>query len=251
MNLWVTVPFFNEKKTLPALFQRLDEMSGSFNVMFCDNASTDNSKSILLSLINTSKTPNKYHIITEPLKGTGAAADTAIKEAIKLGGTHILRTDADCLPEFNWVEYASEQFRASPVEFIAGKIIARTDDTPLTKWQEKVFNTLPRVAAFYGKYRPLNKGKQFKGPYVMTAGCNLAITSELYLLSGGFPRTKIEDTHEDHVLVNRVREKTSQYCYDSKLIVAVSARRISEWGIVNSLKWYANHSYKPLVVDIR
>ena len=85
----------------------------------------------------------------------------------------------------------------------------------------------------------------------MTAGCNLAIESDLYLECGGFPRTKIEDVHEDHVLINRVRVITSDYKYLKSMHVEVSARRIDKWGIINTLKWYANHSYKPEVIDIR
>ncbi len=79
----------------------------------------------------------------------------------------------------------------------------------------------------------------------------MAIEAELYEQSGGFPRTKIEEVHEDHILINRVRTLTNKYGYYKDVLVKVSARRIAEWGVVNTLKWYANHSYCPEHVDIR
>lgn len=251
INLWVTIPVFNEIKSLPKTLARLHEISStdSFNVVFCNNASTDGSKQLIETFI--SENSLRWLVVEEMEKGTGAAADTAIKSAIQAGATHIARTDADCLPAYNWIQVIKENFENTTLRMIAGRITARMDDTNITIHDARKFNLVVPVAAWFGKIRPLNKGRQFKGSYMMTAGCNLAIESSLYLESGGFPRTKIEDVHEDHVLINRVRVITSDYKYLKAMHVEVSARRIDKWGIINTLKWYANHSYKPEVIDIR
>lgn len=251
INLWVVIPVFNEVKALPATLMRLYEMSraSTFNVVLCDNNSTDASKEVIENFIQRHSL--NWIVVTETEKGTGAAADTAIRAAITEGATHIARTDADCLPAYNWIQVITNQFESTSLRMIAGRITARMDDTNITVKDAKKFNLVVPVAAWFGKIRPLNKGKQFKGSYMMTAGCNLAIESSLYLESGGFPRTKIEDVHEDHVLINRVRVITSDYKYLRSMHVEVSARRIDKWGIINTLKWYANHSYKPEVIDIR
>ena len=85
----------------------------------------------------------------------------------------------------------------------------------------------------------------------MTAGCNVAITADLYLKCGGFPRTKIEDVHEDRVLINNVRRHTDKFKASKDVVVYTSTRRVREWGLWNTLMWYADHKYKPEVVDIR
>lgn len=251
MNLWVVVPVFNERKVLLSLLDRLKKIHQfeEFNVVFCDNNSTDTSRSFIETYAIEYELP--WTIIEESEKGTGAAADTAIRAAIALGATHVARTDADCLPDLDWVTKIKQVFTTTDLLLVAGSITARTDDTSITEGQAQLFNRLVPLAAWFGKWRPLNRGKHFKGPYVMTAGCNLAIEANLYLECGGFPRTSIEDVHEDHVLMNAVRTVTSKYKYVPKVHVQVSARRIATWGVVNTLKWYANHSYKPEVVDIR
>lgn len=251
IDLWVTIPVFNEIKSLPRTLDRLYDLSKTsvFNVILCDNGSTDGSRELMEQYIKGKSL--EWVVIQEKEKGTGAAADTAIRSAIERGATHIARTDADCLPSPRWVEIIKEQFQTTDLRMLAGRITARMDDTNITKQDAQKFNLVVPVAAWFGKIRPLNKGKQFKGSYMMTAGCNLAIESKLYLECGGFPRTKIEDVHEDHVLINRVRVVTSSYKYLKSMHVEVSARRIDKWGIINTLKWYANHSYRPEVIDIR
>jgi glycosyltransferase involved in cell wall biosynthesis len=252
MNLWVAVPFLDEEKLIAGLLHRLLAMAETgedFQAVFCDNGSTDSTVDIINQFAVEYSLP--WVVIHEGQKGTGAAADTAIRYAIEHGATHVARTDADCLPAEDWLTQIRETFMNTGTRYIAGKIQARTDDTKVTRFQEKVFNGLVPLAALFGKVRPLNKGDQYKGPYVMTAGCNVAIESTLYINSGGFPRTKIEEVHEDHVLINRVRETTDKYGYYPNVLVKMSARRITEWGIVNTLRWYANHSYCPPNVDIR
>jgi glycosyltransferase involved in cell wall biosynthesis len=251
MNLWIAIPVFNEEKSLPGLLNRLHELSrqDKFQVAFCDNGSTDDSPNIITHFIYQHSLD--WHIVTESQKGTGAAADTAIRFAISKGATHVARTDADCLPDYTWVKTIKHHFTSSSLRMIAGRITARLDDTNISQKKAKLFDSLVPLAASFGKIRPLNQGKEFHGPYVMTAGCNVAIEAKLYEECGGFPRTKIEDVHEDHMLINAVRRVTGEYAYLKDVHVAVSARRIAEWGIINTLKWYANHSYKPEVVDIR
>nr|BFE50986.1 hypothetical protein GCM10017745_44130 [Saccharothrix mutabilis subsp. capreolus] len=85
----------------------------------------------------------------------------------------------------------------------------------------------------------------------MTAGCNMAITAELYALAGGFPRSRIEDLHEDRALVNAVRLHTRAYGPRRDVVVHGSSRRAQAWGLRKTLAWYADHRYRPDVVDIR
>jgi len=250
MRLFIIVPAFNEskgiKKTLDS-FLRLDDQD--FDVVFCDNNSTDNTRKIIEDFI-------EYHnltwdVVTETQKGTGAASDTAARHAIGLGATHIARTDADCIPPRNWVSEIKKIFSTSKIEFIAGDIKPRTDDLKISPAKNFLLTKVVPLAAWFGTVRPSNKGPEYKGPYVMTAGCNMAISADLYEKVGGFTRTKIEDAHEDRAIINAVRKETANYGYFKDVIIYCSARRIEEWGIIRTLGWYANHYYRPEKVDIR
>ncbi len=86
---------------------------------------------------------------------------------------------------------------------------------------------------------------------MMAAGCNVAITAELYLAAGGFPRTRIEDVHEDRALVNAVRMLTGEYARRRDVVVRGSSRRVQAWGLRRTQLWYKDHAYRPEVVDIR
>ncbi|NLF04825.1 MAG: glycosyltransferase family 2 protein, partial [Actinomycetales bacterium] len=48
-----------------------------------------------------------------------------------------------------------------------------------------------------------------------------------------------------------VRRLTTAYGAHRDVVVAASARRAHAWGLVRTLGWYADHRYRPEVVDIR
>jgi hypothetical protein len=85
----------------------------------------------------------------------------------------------------------------------------------------------------------------------MVAGNNLAITAELYLRCGGFPRTAIEQAHEDRELSERVRTLTRRAAVRHDVVVYNSVRRARAYGYLNTLLWYWAHKYTPAVVDVR
>ena len=85
----------------------------------------------------------------------------------------------------------------------------------------------------------------------MAAGNNLAITAELYEKSGGFPRSAIEDAHEDRILSETVRTLTARAAVRREIVVYNSVRRVRAYGYINTLRWYRNHGYRDGVVDVR
>jgi hypothetical protein len=114
-----------------------------------------------------------------------------------------------------------------------------------------LFRFATTVAMLFGLVRPSNYKRGMRGPYIMTSGNNLAIRATDYLKVGGFPRTRIEDIHEDRALVNAVRSQALKVKRYRKMRVAVSARRVKHWGLMASIRWYRNHYRPSQNVDIR
>lgn len=85
----------------------------------------------------------------------------------------------------------------------------------------------------------------------MSPGCNLGVSARVYLASGGFPRTAIEEVHEDRELVNRVRRVSGRVELHRDLVVHASVRRLRAYGLVGTLRWYLDHGHHPDVVDVR
>jgi hypothetical protein len=48
-----------------------------------------------------------------------------------------------------------------------------------------------------------------------------------------------------------VRPLTSRYGHRRDVVVRCSSRRVRAWGLVRTLGWYADHRYRPDLVDIR
>ncbi|MGW5643381.1 glycosyltransferase [Saccharopolyspora sp. NPDC003752] len=246
-GLWVVVPAYNEAAGITATLEALDAQRDSdFNLVVVDNGSTDATADVAAHF---GRTRPWVHLVHEPEKGTGAAADTGMRFAVERGAVRLARTDADCVPAPDWTRRINAAF-ASGLRMVAGQLLPRTDEG-VPAWQRSLLVGAVEVASAFGKIRPGNRDPRYRGPYVMAPGCNMAITGELYLQAGGFPRTKIEDVHEDRALVNAVRLLTADYGVRRDVVVRGSVRRVRAWGLLKTLAWYADHRYRPELVDIR
>lgn len=231
--------------TLDALLRQSDR---DFMLVLVDNASTDGSADVARRFAERPDVPRTI-LVREMQKGTGAAADTGFRVAIAAGATHIARTDADCIPHQSWIERLRGAFERCGLEFVAGRILPRTDEGPLT-WRDRlVLPAMIFIAEQFGRLH--RRGPQFLYPYFMAAGNNLAISAELYERAGGFPRSAIETLHEDRALSETVRTLTTRAAVLRDAVVFNSVRRVRAYGYVNTLRWYRNHGYRPTVVDIR
>jgi glycosyltransferase involved in cell wall biosynthesis len=240
------VPFYNEAGGIAPTLDALEAQTDTdFDVVFVDNNSTDGTADIIAS-----RNRPRWRVVFEPLKGTGAAADTGMRAAIAAGAELLARTDADCLPRADWTASIRRSLEVQGLELVGGELVPRRDEgLPLRT------RALLRGAVFlaeaFGRVRKGNQDPEYKGPYMMAAGCNVGITSALYVAAGGFPRTAIEDLHEDRALVNAVRRVTGNYARKRDVVVYGSSRRVTAWGLKNTLLWYKDHEYRPEKVDIR
>ena len=248
-DLFVVVPYFNEERWLPATLEALAAQSDlDFCLVLVDNASTDRGPIVAEEFARTHPSPC-VSLIAEPQKGTGAASDTGFRHAIAHGARWIARTDADCLPDRDWVRNLRRALSEDGLEFVAGRIRPRHDE-PSAPWLDRL--ALPAMIWIAGAYvRIARRGPQYRYPCFLASGSNLAIAAGLYVRSGGFPRTRLEEAHEDRALAERVRVLTARAALRPEIVVLQSARRVRAYGYLNTLRWYRNHGYRPAAVDIR
>jgi len=245
----VVVPVYNESARLDETLEALAVQSDTdFLLVLVDNGSTDDSR-VRANAFRLRHPELSVELVDEPEKGTGAASDSGFRRAIALGACWIARTDADCLPDRHWVRNIKRAFCDRGLEFVAGKIKPRTDDIPLRISDRCLIPVVLCIAENFGKiYR---RGQRFQYPYILVAGNNLAISARLYIRAGGFPRTCIEDEHEDRVLAENVRMLTRRAAVCPDVIVYNSIRRARRYGYLRTLLWYWGHKYRPVVVDVR
>jgi glycosyltransferase involved in cell wall biosynthesis len=247
-EFFVVIPMYNEAQGLRATLQALaDQSDPAFTLVLVDNGSTDATVSAA-NATAASLPALRVHLIHEPQKGTGAAADTGFRYAISRGARWIARTDADCIPCRDWIQQLKQALVRQQLEFVAGRIHPR-DDEPHTPRDRVLMWIALWIAEHYGGL--FRFGRRFKYPYMMVPGANLGVSAALYIRSGGFPRTAIDDVHEDHVLSEAIRTMTDRAALLPRLIVHHSARRLRAYGYINTLRWYRNHGFRPSVVDVR
>lgn len=250
MTLAVVVPVFDEAAGIgPTLEALAAQHDADFDVVFVDNGSRDGSGD-LIRVFAADRGLSRWRVIDEPEKGTGAAADTGMRAAIAAGATLLARTDADCLPRADWTAAVRRALTTGGLRLVGGELVPRRDEG--VGWPTRMLlRGAVHLAEAFGRVRAGNRSPDYLGPYLMAAGCNVGITAELYLAAGGFPRTRIEDLHEDRALVNAVRRVTRAYARRSDVVVFGSSRRVRAWGLKNTLLWYKDHAYRPEHVDIR
>ncbi|MET0191651.1 MAG: glycosyltransferase [Pseudonocardia sediminis] len=248
-DLWVVVPAFDEAAgigaTLAALAAQTDR---GFALVVVDNASTDDTAGVVRRFADAHPSM-RVDVVHEPQRGTGAAADTGMRHAIAAGARWLARTDADCLPAPDWTARVRAAFGRGD-ELVGGRLRPRTDEG-VAWWRRTAMTGALELAAAFGRLRPGNRVPGARGGYVMAPGCNMAVTADLYLAAGGFPRTRIQDLHEDRALVNAARPLSAHVVSRRDVVVSASSRRVRAWGLVRTLGWYADHRYRPVHVDIR
>ena len=218
-----------------------------FSIILVDNASSDGSPNIARAFAARIDVPSTA-VVVEHQKGTGAAA-TRRSRGDRRGGDARGAHHADGDPDRDWIRNLKRAMYDEGLEFVAGKIRPREDEGTMTLADRFVLPGMIWLAENFGRIH--RRGPQFKYPYFMAAGNNLAITAELYVRSGGFPRTAIEHAHEDRVLSETARTLTTRAGVRRDVVVYKSVRRVRATGYIDTLRWYRNHGNRPDVVDIR
>ncbi|MCW2928179.1 MAG: AMP-dependent synthetase and ligase [Thermoleophilia bacterium] len=252
-DLWVVVPGYNEAAWIGGAIDGLAAQEGAapFTVLVVDNASTDDTAGA--ARVAAARHPDlDVRVLREDEKGTGAASDSGFRHAIARGATFVLRTDADCVPDPDWVATMRGALEHGPLDLVAGNLRQRTDDGMGSRLGPVLVPAVLALIRFIGRVRPNNNDNpDYRGPFVVTPGANLGIRAETYLACGGFPRTSIEEAHEDKEIVNRVRLVSDRIGFCRESMVRFSNRRVARNGLLRVLRWYFNHGGGGAEVDVR
>jgi len=239
--LWVVVPAYNEAARIGATLEALAAQTDTdFTLLVVDNGSTDTTREVVLAFHG----PFPTHLLVETEKGVGCAVDTGFRHAIAAGAVLLARTDADCLPAPGWVAAARTALESGGLA--CGRITARRDEHG--PFGRAFFRLLVALAASFGRLRPAHAGGEFKAPYRMHAGNNMAITAALYEACGGMPR---RPSPTDRTFLNRVRRTTPAIVHSRHMVVANSTRRLRAYGVLGTAKWYLDKGSGARTADPR
>jgi glycosyltransferase involved in cell wall biosynthesis len=246
----VIVPALDEERLLPGTLRALAAQTDrEFTLVVVDNGSTDRTAAIAEAF----EAPFDVRVIAEPEPGAGTAADTGFRYAIAHGAIWLARTDADCLPAPDWVATARAYLTGTApgtpagqpgADLVCGRSVPRRDERP-NFLERHGYPAAVRLAARYGRWRRAHRRPEFRTPYVLIHGHNLAITATLYVRCGGAPRERLSAGSEDVTLLNRARRHTDRIVRAEDLVVEASLRRLRAWGVRRTLLWHWDRRYRP------
>ena len=245
--VWVVVPCHDEADALPATLDALAAQRGpALTVLVVDNASTDGTAEVAADWATSAAADGRLPagtavaLLHEDQKGVGAAVDTGFRLAIDAGATHLLRTDADTLPDPSWAQTAVAALGAADAgpdgwDMVTGVSHARPDQDGLL-WRG-LFLAAFWAAAAFGVVRPAHRplSRTARHRYLMTAGHNMAVRPDAYLACGGMPR---QGSPTDRLFANRIRHTTSRIRRVPAMRVRTSTRRLRGYGLRGAARWY-------------
>ena len=171
----VIIPTFNSAKQLSDCLKSLETQTmdqGSYQVIVVDDGSTDDTRSIV------AKYSAKY--VYQANQGPAVARNHGVTEA---QGEIVLFTDADCMPQANWIEEMIKPLDDSQVVGVKGAY--KTD-------QKELMARLVQIE-YEDKYERMKKFKYID--FIDTYSA--AYRKDVYIKYGGFderyPKASVED----------------------------------------------------------
>ncbi|MFH0272481.1 glycosyltransferase [Vibrio jasicida] len=202
----VIVPVFNGQKYIETFFEAINKQnypSESFEVIFVNNNSNDNTYECLLKKINGHE---NYKVVNYKDR---ASSYSSRNYGVRFAKSHrILFTDIDCIPQPLWIRSIMEILSKENSCLISGGI--------------KLFfnNTLPNVYELFDERYFLNQNAYAKERTGATA--NLATTLDVFNSVGGF---KDVLSGGDRDFCRRVNEKENiKFHYAKDALVLHPAR---------------------------
>jgi glycosyltransferase involved in cell wall biosynthesis len=235
----IIVPAYNEEHLIRGTLASITRQVTDANLMVAivDNGSTDNTAEIVRDY------PGAI-LLEEPSKGTGTAANTGFNYAVAEHNPHIImRTDADTVPDSDWVEAARHYFKKkSDKQLISGFV------RPLKDEYYKLYDELALPAAYTAYRFGVSALKRTLWPLRVARGGNMAVRPHAFQEVGGFPVSSIAKGDDDIELTKNIYETFGFRALGNArdMQVRTSMRLMRHIGYHGLIQYYLNFTPKPI-----
>ena len=236
----IIIAFRNEAENLPRLLQSLSKLkypADLFEILFVDDASTDNSKEIIKDFIE--KIPTFHSKLLSNIRSTISPKKDAITNAIKQSKNEwIITTDADCEVPENWLGYYDAFITQNNAVFVAGPVSYATKRGFLYNFQQLDWASL--VGTTIGSFAQ-------KKP-MMCSGANLAYKKEVFNKVNGFQGNEHIASGDDVFLLQKMNQKyPGQVYFMNASNAIVITQPLSTWKDVfqQRIRWTKKTSNIP------
>lgn len=222
MKASVLIPALNEEKYIDQALERLSKQTfKDFETIVIDNGSIDGTALV------ASRFP--VCVLREDRRGTMWACEAGRRAA---KGEIIVRLDADCLPEPDWLERGVRHFEDRRVVAVSGSFDVY-DYTRFLSWSS-IF-----VSKYF--YPAVNSLLQAFHLGAILLGGNSFMRASSLDQAGGFD-TRFVFYGDDADVAKRI-SKLGKVAYDPRLTMRTSARRYKKEGIIHTQLAYFKNFY--------
>lgn len=224
------IPFYNSEKTIKRCLDALLKQSypkNGYEIIAVDDGSTDDTAGIVSGF-------KKVRLIKQIHRGPAVARNLGVKNS---KGQIILFTDADCIPDKNWIKNMVEPFKDKKVIGVSGTY--------------KTFNKSSLIARFAGYEIEERHKKLKKQEHIDFIGTfSAAFRKNIFLKSKGFDESFPTSSGEDPELSFRL-EKFGKMVFQPNAFVyhfhpgtLVKFLRQKFWRGYWRASLYRKHSHK-------
>ena len=194
----IVIPFRNEAEHLPKLLASIKEIdypTASFEIIFVDDASEDNSIQLITNFFDNN--PHFDYQILSNIRQSKSPKKDAITTAIEqTKNDWILTTDADCQLPINWLRTYHQFIELNNPKFIAGPIDYTADSSWVQQYQQLDGLSLQGVAmGSFGIDNPF-----------LCNGANLGYLKSSFFNVKGFEGNDHIASGDDTFLLEKIKE---------------------------------------------
>ncbi|MGO3181616.1 MAG: glycosyltransferase family 2 protein [Aequorivita sp.] len=240
----VIIPFRNEADNLPDLLktiERLNYSSELFEIIFVNDASEDNSETIISEAINKSRFSIK---LIQNRRVSNSPKKDAISEAISMSNLEwIVTTDADCKLPQNWLKTLDSSIQANNPVMICAPVKYECNNSFIENFQQ--LDGLSLQAVTIGSFGSKNA--------FLSNGANLAYTKSAFLKVNGFSGNDHIASGDDIFLLEKMKNEFPQQVQFLKSKEAiVSTKPQKNWkSVINQrIRWASKTSKQKNITSL-
>jgi glycosyltransferase involved in cell wall biosynthesis len=228
----VVIPVYNEEKYILQTLNRIVSQSyKNYEIIIVNNNSTDNTDAIIKYFLTKTPTTIDIEYVTEYRQGTNYARECGRRLAT---GDIIALLDADCLPDFYWVQNGAKKLQSKNTVAATGAYFYYDANIFL-----RLFSLISQLTIF----KLVNRIIQHTKKGAILIGGNAFMNAALLQRVGGF-NTNLTFYGDDIDIAIKL-SKYGFVSYSTILTIKTSSRRYKACGF-----WKVNKKYQTIFKDL-
>ena len=235
VSISVIIAARNEEEKLPRLMEALKKQTYPgkfFEIIVVDDFSTDKTQGAVRSFLNA-----QVHLIQPNTNAGQSSKKKAIEAGIKKAkGELIVITDADCIPQKEWLQCISSFHKNNQSAFVVAPVKLRSDLSLLSIFQSLDFMMLQGITA----------ASVTANAHTMCNGANLAYLRSAFFEVDGFSGIDKMASGDDMLLMYKIWEKHPQkihYLKNEKVIVETEPMSTWKEFFRQRIRWSSKATY--------